>query len=481
MNRRDFITTMGAGVCLPNLLMANTNNLQTTSSISKVILEDAKKIPVVDNFDVAVCGAGPAGVSAAIAAARAGAKTCLIEVHGCLGGIWTAGQLAWIFDMDKPGITREITSGLDRLGARRNTELSHYAYEIEAMKLLLEQMCLNSGVQIRLHTRVVASILGKEKQLKAVITESKSGREAWNAKVFIDATGDGDLAARSGCGFDLGSPDTAQVQPMTLMALVAVENTSALSDYISMLPGGAPHPICSKRFLSEIKRAGITPSYGNPTLFHVRDNILSVMVNHQYGFSALNASDLTKATLEARAEINKVVLALRKLDGPWKNIQLVTTAEQIGIREGRRIHGRYCVSVSDTQTGKQHEDGICNVTFAIDVHSLTGVNNEILDVPETLKDKQIVSDNGSGLTAFSVQPYQIPLRALISRDIDNLMMAGRCISGDWLAHASYRVTGNAVATGQAAGVTAAMAACKKTQPYKLNWKDIKKQMEQLHL
>jgi flavin-dependent dehydrogenase len=177
--------------------------------------EPARVLPVVQEADVIVCGAGPAGVAAAIAAGRAGARTCLIEVHGCLGGVWTAGQLAWVFDIEKPGLARELTQALDRRGARIGENQERYAYDIEAMKLLLEHLCTEAGVGVRLHTRVVAAACDPSNRLCTVVTESKSGREAWRGKVFVDATGDGDLAAQAGCGFDLGHPDTGQVQPMT--------------------------------------------------------------------------------------------------------------------------------------------------------------------------------------------------------------------------------------------------------------------------
>jgi hypothetical protein len=129
------------------------------------------------------------------------------------------------------------------------------------------------------------------------------------------------------------------------------------------------------------------------------------------------------------------------MGGPWKNLHIVATAAQIGVREGRRIHGRYTVTADDLREGRKHEDAVCRVTFPIDVHST-----------DPTKDKGIV---GAG---FRAKPYDIPLRALIAKDVDGLMMAGRCISGDFIAHSSYRVTGNAVAMGEAAGKTAAEAA-----------------------
>jgi len=235
--------------------------------------EQERDIPIVDETDVVVCGAGPAGVCAAIAAARTGAKTRLIEVHGCLGGVWTAGALSWIIDSaDKPGIMAEITGELERRGARatRVPNGRNYAYDVEAMKLLLEEMCLDAGVDVRLHTRVVAAARDTDNHLSVVITESKSGREAWSAKVFVDATGDGDLGALAGCGFDMGHPETGAVQPMSLIAWVTGVQFDEIEPFVG---GGMSEP--KMRLFAEMERAGYAPSYGHPTLFRVRNDLFA--------------------------------------------------------------------------------------------------------------------------------------------------------------------------------------------------------------
>jgi hypothetical protein len=143
---------------------------------------------------------------------------------------------------------------------------------------------------------------------------------------------------------------------------------------------------------------------------------------------------------------------LKKLGGIWKNLHLVNTAEQVGIREGRRIHGLYTVTTEDITGGARHADGICRVHFGIDVHST-----------DPTQGKAIAKHN------YKALPYDIPLRALIARDVNRLLLAGRCISGDFYAHASYRVTGNAVALGQGAGVAAALSARHQTLPQELPW------------
>jgi len=419
------------------------------------VREPSRETPIGGDADVIVCGGGPAGIAAAIAAARTGAKTRLLEVNGCLGGVWTAGLLSWLFEMDQPGITREITAELDRRGARTNL-CSHstdkYAYDVEAMKILLDEMILAAGVEVHLHTRLTASLVENGK-IQAVLTESKSGREAWTAKCFVDASGDGDLAARSGCGFDMGKPETGGLQPFTFMGLVTAGDIEALRPFLVFTDAFRHDSFLgpTAHFLKALKDSGVEPSYHAPTLFHLRDNLLALMMNHEYGVSPINERDVTRATLHGRAEIHQAVNSLRARGGPWKDLLLVATPEQIGTREGRRIHGRYTVTADDMRIGARHKDGVCLVNYWIDVHSTD-------------------SKKGKGFEEepFKTQPYEIPLRALCARDLDNLMMAGRCISGDFLSHSSYRVTGVAVALGQAAGATSAEAARQNISPADVN-------------
>jgi hypothetical protein len=183
VSRRGFLTTGMAGLAG---LGAGAADPGAPPPPGAGVAEPGRTLAIAGTFDVAVCGGGPAGVAAALAAARGGARTGLIESQGCLGGIWTSGLLSWILDHNhKPGIMKEILDGLARRGARAKAQDGKptNGYDPEAMKLLLEDLCTA-------------------------------------AKVFVDCTGDGDLAARAGCGFDFGHPETGLTQPMTLMALV---------------------------------------------------------------------------------------------------------------------------------------------------------------------------------------------------------------------------------------------------------------------
>jgi hypothetical protein len=155
------------------------------------------------------------------------------------------------------------------------------------------------------------------------------------------------------------------------------------------------------------------------------------MANHEYGASGLDAGRITQAMLAARDELHRIVNGLRALGEGWAGMHIVATAAHIGVREGRRIHGAYTLTADDLLHGRRHLDAVCTVHFPVDVHATNHAHGA-----------------GYGNEGVHSRPYDIPLRALIARDVDNLLIAGRCISGDFLARASYRVTGNAVPLGK---------------------------------
>ena len=421
----------------------------------EVFREPARDLPLVNDAEVIVCGAGPAGVAAAITAARTGAKVRLFEWRGCLGGVWTAGLLGYLLDFDKPGFAQELRDKLAARGLRSGTGAYSLCYEPEGMKLLLEELCREAGVQFQLHTKVGAAYR-TGRRLTTVVTESKSGRQAWRAPVFIDTTGDGDLGALAGCEWESGAGQSGPYQPLSLNALLVVKDAAALREFIHGSDPAGNDGLSKDAFCKEIERAGFSPSYSKPTLWQVRDNLLLVMSNHEYGVTACDAAQITTATVQARGELHRIVNGLRRLGGVWDGIQIAATAEQIGVRDGRRLRGRYVVSQGDLVTGARHDDAVVRPTFPVDIHALTRDHN------------RTAAYTNAGVTA---KPYDVPLRALIARDVDGLLMAGRCISGDFIAHASYRVTGNAVAMGEAAGAVAAIAARTKRLPHNISWSE----------
>jgi hypothetical protein len=445
-SRRHFISAALAGGAV-----SQTSAIAAGASAKEgQFNEPAHDIPLMNDADVIVCGAGPAGVTAAITAARAGARVRLFEWRGCLGGIWTAGLLGYFLDFNKPGFAKELRDKLDERDARANsTSTSRFCYDPEALKLLLEELCVEAGVKFQYHTKVSAAFKEGTK-LTTIVTESKSGRQAWRAPVFIDTTGDGDLGVQAGCAFEIGMAEDCPCQPMSL---------NALREFVRF--GQPKHGENTdgekkKRIKDVLVRTGHFPFYAGPIMWHVSGNLIFAMMNHEYGIKPWDAAEVTAATVRARAEMNKMVNGLRALGGPWEGIQIVATAEQIGVSDGRRIKGRYTVLQDDLAKGARHDDAVVRVTFGIDVHALSSDHNK----KHAIMPKPI-----------DMKLYDIPLRALIAKDVDGLMMAGRCISGDFIAHSSYRVTGNAVAMGEAAGVTAALAALTKRMPHEVAWSE----------
>ncbi|MHB1354347.1 MAG: FAD-dependent oxidoreductase [Anaerolineae bacterium] len=409
-------------------------------------------------YDVIVAGGGPAGMAAAISAARSGAHTLLIEKNPCFGGAWTSGSMSLIIDYDyKTGMMSEIKHELTRLGAFERWGGWAGLFTVEPMKLLLDDMLAQAGVDLRLHTLV----LGAEcegRRLKSIQTASKSGLETFSAQVFVDATGDGDLAARAGCGFDMGCPEDGTCQPGTMFGLV----------------GGWPSPLPDAlEVKAALQDAGYPFTYTGITLFAQpgQPGLAFLMASHLYNLDPTDADSLTRAELTGRQQVRNAVETLRSSGNPlFAGLFLVSTGPTASIREGRRIHGLYTLTAEDCRAGRRFEDGICEATFNIDVHHLIPSKQEPY-VPYGVPNR-VLKAVPHELYAEYVPPYQIPYRSLVARDRDNLLMAGRCISGDFLAHSSYRVTGNAVPLGEVAGKAAALCANRGINPAVLSLADV---------
>ena len=396
------------------------------------IVEPARNLDVVNQADVVVCGGGPAGIAASIAAARKGAKTVLLEAAGNLGGIWTSGLLPHVMGYcEQDGLITEIKESFQK-AVDVNPEVPKTLPSPEAIKLIVERMCLDAGVEIFLYSKV-CNVQKEGDSITHVIVESPDGRRAFGGKMFIDCTGNGDLGAQAGCGYDVGREEDGVVQPLSLIALVTGLDYNDVKDFVS----GSEEAY--NRLHDEFVKCGIEPSYSRTSMIRVSDDVYLYAGNHQYNVPCTDTVGMTRATIEARAEIHNQINALRSVDKRWRNVKIVATASQIGIRDGRRLHGLYTMRLDDLKNGRVFPDAVCKVKFGVDVHALS-------------------SDSNRGLTGISkanpVKPYDIPLRALISSDCDNLLMAGRCISGDFYAHASYRVTGISVPCGEAAGLYA---------------------------
>lgn len=396
-----------------------------------------RKIPVNITADVAVIGGGIAGVSAACAAARAGAKTVLVERFAVTGGILTTGGVAnFCGQMSGQGeIFDQIIKNLRNWNALGYGNESCFQYEILA--LILQELLLENNVMLLLHTRFVDTRAGDDGRIHECIVCGKGGMEAVRAKQFIDCTGDGDVARFAGFATLKGGPSGYQL-PMSLMYFVRhVDAENARPQ----LPDGWFNPI---RNNDDLPMTSIWPDgYGS--------NALKIKIPM---FDATDTRSLTCAEIAARRRMMEVLdYYQRREKKAW---QLDHCSPVIGIREGCRIVGDFILTVDDLRAGRSFDDGIARGTFYLDGHK-----------PDDDKRTYILPKD-----ELNVPPYQIPLRSLIAADGRNLMMAGRCFSADQLALSSARVSTTCSMMGQAAGIAAAMAVRKKVDPRDLDPSDV---------
>mgnify|MGYP001126276353 CR=1 FL=1 len=377
----------------------------------------------MDKFDIVVCGGGSAGFGAALNAARGGAKTILIEQTGGLGGVLTSGCVGYCMDVSTE---HTILQDIRKLAiVPKNTMASCFMIDIEEMKYYLEKELGNAGVTIMYHTKITG-VQKEQKKITGIYTHSKSGEQLIKGTIFIDCTGDGDVGFFAGCSYEEGL--NGKCQPMSFNVVISGLNYEEVKDCVS----NNREMYCEDakaNLLQEFQRAGFSPSYPKCTLGLMNGDLFTFSINHQYGAKGTSERDVTLATIKGRDEVFKAVAALRSLGGRWGNIKVVNSPAYIGVREGRRLKGQYTITKEDLMNGAEHKDAICKVKFCVDIHNEDGY-----------------TDGG-----IRTRPYDIPIRSLISAQIDNFFMAGRCISGDFYAHASYRVSGNTFVMGEQIG------------------------------
>jgi hypothetical protein len=387
-------------------------------------INESLKTKVYGEYDVVVVGGGPAGCGAAISCARSGLKTLVIEKYNCLGGAWTTGFMNPFFDFShKAGLVNEIVSELknrNQWGGFKNISFTY-----EYMKLILEEMASECGVEVLYNTTFSRTIC-EDNTVKGVIFENIGGRQAVFAKTVFDCTGDGNVAADAGCEFELGNNgDYKECQAMTLMFLV----------------GNIPEQyrdgmMIYEKLNSAYEKAGKAIPFKVPYLIPAPNAHFGVVqFTHMYEYNPLSASDITKATMEGRKQLIDAFEFLKKYDEEFKDLELITSASVLGVRESRRIVGEYTLNLDDIINGSTFEDAVARVSFGADIHT----------------------KSNKGQICFKVKPYQVPLRALIPKNYNGIIVAGRCISGTQEAMASYRVTGNCCQMAENAGYAVAQA------------------------
>ncbi|MGI6279944.1 MAG: FAD-dependent oxidoreductase [Acutalibacteraceae bacterium] len=383
------------------------------------------------HYDVIVCGGGTAGVAAAVCSARNGAETLLIERCESLGGILTTGNVSYIMDLsNKQGFAREFVNRMwelcDGMTVNKHAEVSE-----QYARYVLEDMCLEANVTLRYGT-IVTGVEKSGDKVTALKLFSKSGFETVTADAFIDTTGDGDVCALAGCGYDLGD-EKGKCQPMSYNVTVTGVKLEDIKEYCTHVPG-IHGPKAKRRLYELLVSLGMKPSSSIPFFMPIpgETDRFVFSCNHQYEACAFSADDLTKAVIEGRRECFAAINTLKKSGGIWKDLKIIGVPEHIGVREGRRIHGKYTVTKEDMINGTTFENPACHVTFGVDIHCRNGGWTD-------------------GGVKVCEDGYDIPFEALMAKDFENLYMAGRCISGDHYAHASYRVMGNTLMMGESIG------------------------------
>lgn len=405
------------------------------------IREPGRDLPILAEVDVLVCGGGPAGTGAAVGAAKAGAKTLLIERHGFLGGMATAGLVVPHFNPHhNGGLNTEMIAHLTERGAW-GAEYFKISFDPEIWKHVSERLVLASGSDILFHTFAVAALM-EGNRLRGAVVETKSGRFAILAKVVVDCTGDGDVAARAGATFEKGRPQDGLMQPMTMMFRLSGVNWVQ-----------TPKKTMWDIVQDAIERTGhhFRLPYEYPHAIHLPNpGEVAVQLVHVRRVDGTNVRDLTRAEIEGRRQTLAVFDFLQEHVKEFSEARLVETATQIGVRETRRIMGDYVLTAKDVLNGQSFEDTVATVTFPMDIHDPSGLGHMEGDTND------LGLDGSGGRRGM----YDIPFRCLLPRGLEQILVAGRCISGTFEAHASYRVKGPCVAMGQAAGAAAALSATK---------------------
>ncbi len=412
-------------------------------------------LPATASVDVLVIGGGPAGSAAAIAAAREGATTLLVEQHGFLGGMGTAALVpAWCPFTDREKciirgigfeILEEMKAGMPHISP------DHYDWvpiDAERLKVIYERRVLAAGAKILYLTHFVDVAPPDAGNVRSVIIHNKSGVQRIEARVVVDCTGDADVAAAAGCAFDQGDPQTGECQPCTMCFILAGVDNRVLQPW---LWADNAKNLLLKPAIAAAKAAGdlsIVEEAAN--VAYQSESTIGLNFSHVFDVDATNAEQLSAAMVEGRRLIRHLTDFIRKYLPGCENAYLVHSGVQIGVRESRRIIGDYILTLDDYLARRSFPDEIARNAYYIDIH---------LSKREWERNLGRAIDWESKIHQYQPgESHGIPLRCLVPRDLRNLLVAGRCISTDRAVQGSTRVMPNCLAMGEAAGCCAATAA-----------------------
>lgn len=401
-------------------------------------VSESLRTPVAGEYDVIVAGAGPAGMGAAIAAGRLGAKVLLVEQTHAVGGIATTGLMSHWTGSTRGPLYDEM---LERAAVPGPEEDGSEPALInpEKLKLTFLEMLVEAHVDLRLYTFVSGPIL-EGRRVCGIVTESKNGRQAWRAKVVIDATGDGDVAAKAGAEFVLGRPDDHGMQPATVMFKVAGVDMDH-----AVFPGSFETNFeVPEGRIQDLGRKYLKLPTGHVLLYRsTLPGVVTVNMTNLTGVDGTKVEDLTKAELVCRRQIDEIVDFLRAHVPGYAHCFAISTSSLMGIRETRHFVGDATITEEDIVEARVFDDWIatqCNFNF--DIHNVSGSG---LDA------------NGAQNEFRSKGGYTIPYGALLPKGFEGILLAGRSISGTHKAHSNYRVMPICVNMGQGAATAAVTA------------------------
>lgn len=416
----------------------------------RTIYEEPRETPVIREADVVVCGGGPAGVGAALAAARHGARTVLLEQQICLGGMATAGMVNRLGpyhdqqDIILGGIPWEVLRILIERGLAQEPIITNptnwmdywLVFDPEGMKRVLDELLLDAGVDILFGTQIVAPLV-RDGAAYGIIIESKSGRQAVLGQTIVDATGDGDVAARAGAPFVIGRESDHLTQPFTLFFKCLNMDWPRTYAYVKAHYGELlPHA-------RELGNDFILP--GTDSYLHPEETYFNCL--HENGVDGTSVEDISRAAVALRRKMWGNVEVLRRHVPGCERVSLSASAAALGVRETRRISGAYTLQIDDVLDGRQFDDQVYRYACFVDIH-------------EPGAEKSAHADRALAPGAS----YGIPYRCLLPQGVENLLVAGRCFSASHEALASARMMPSCMAMGQAAGTAAAMAVDAQVSP-----------------
>lgn len=438
MERRKFIqriALLGGGIALSGFSSVQGYSIENTRKNGYQFAP--KNIKYDKSWDVIIVGGGPSGCAAAIAAAREGARTLLIEAMGALGGMGTLGLIpAWCPFTDKEKIIyrgiaervlMESKKGVPHISRK---QLDWVPIHAEYLKKVYDDMVLSSGAKVLFYTRVADVVKNADDEIDTIIVANKNGLTAYKAKIYVDCTGDGDISAWAGASFQKGD-EKGMMQSATLCFMLDNVNKEAYQNTFK------PTYEEMKKSLAAMiatKKYPLLDTHFNNVF--VTQNSVQFNAGHIHNMDGTDAEKLSAGAIKGRKIAEEALRALRETyPDTFGQSSLTNTASLVGIREGRRILGDYTLTIDDWKDRRTFEDEIGRNCYYIDVHS------KKVSVPRYKKGES----------------HGIPYRVLTPKGMKNLLTAGRCISADHLIYGSVRIMPASLVTGEAAGMAAAHA------------------------